>query len=137
MIRLLCVEDDPLVRTYLATRLALEPDIDLAGVLSNAGEALTFLQQEDVDVVLLDYCLEGVDGLQLLGALRQGEGGRAPRVLFCTGAADDGFDAAARQIGAAGVIRKEQIAAELLPGLRAVAGGGEWFPPLASRPMDV
>ena len=130
MIRLLCVEDDPLVRTYLATRLALEPDIEVEGVVSNAGEALMFLGREPVDVVLLDYRLEGADGMQLLGAISNGgrfADAHAPRVLFCTGIADGSFDAHAREMGAAGVVPKDQMASELLPAVRAVARGGHWF----------
>ena len=130
MIRLLCVEDDPLVRTYLATRLALEPDIEVEGVVSNAGEALMFLGREAVDVVLLDYRLEGADGMQLLGAISNGgrfSNPRAPRVLFCTGVADGSFDSRARAMGAAGVVPKDQMASELLPAVRAVAEGRHWF----------
>src|SRR5439155_430923 len=57
MIRLLCVEDDPLVRTYLATRLSLEPDVRVQAVVSSAGEALAYLRQEPVDVILLGEVL--------------------------------------------------------------------------------
>ena len=44
MIRLLCVEDDPLVGTYLQPRLSLEPDIEVAGVVASAGDALVFVE---------------------------------------------------------------------------------------------
>ena len=128
MIRLLCVEDDPLVRTYLATRLELEPDLRVVAVAGDAGEALQLLAREPVDVVLLDYRLAGADGLQLLSALRptaQSEAG--PRVLFCTGAPEAEFPAEARARGASGVVRKDRMAAELLPAVRAVAGGYDWF----------
>jgi DNA-binding NarL/FixJ family response regulator len=134
-IRLLCVEDDPLVRTYLATRLALEADIDVAGVVPSAGEALRFLGQESVDVVLLDYRLEGADGLQLLSAIESrshAEHGSTPRVLFCTGVSDGAFDQEARARGAAGVLTKDQMPSDLLTAVRAVAGGREWFAPGAN-----
>lgn len=129
-IRLLCVEDDPLVRTYLATRLSLEADIDVAGVVPSASEALMFLGQQSVDVVLLDYRLEGADGLQLLSAIESrshAQHGTAPRVLFCTGMADGMFDAEARARGAAGVLTKDQMAGSLITAVRAVAEGREWF----------
>jgi DNA-binding NarL/FixJ family response regulator len=126
--RLLCVEDDPLVRTFLATRLGMESGFEVAAVVSGAGEALRFLAEQQVDVVLLDYRLEGPDGMQLLGALRE-RGGAGPRVLFCTGAADEEFQREAREAGAAGVVAKEHLAGELVPALRRVAAGDEWFPP--------
>lgn len=128
MIRLLCVEDDPLMRTYLATRLELEPDLQVVAVAGNAGEALQLLGREPVDVVLLDYRLEGADGLQLLGALRSASHSEpGPRVLFCTGTPEEDFPTEARARGASGVVRKDRIAAELLPAVRAVAGGYDWF----------
>jgi len=136
MIRLLCVEDDPLVRTYLATRLALEPDVRVAGVVSSAGEAIAFLRREAVDLVLLDYQLEGADGMQLLGALARAQAPHpTPRVLFCTGLADETFEAAARALGAAGVVAKTRMAAELLPALRAVSEGKQWFRAQAASPL--
>jgi DNA-binding NarL/FixJ family response regulator len=48
-------------------------------------------------------------------------------VLFCTGMADATFELEARALGAAGVVAKEQIARELIPAIRAVAGGESWF----------
>jgi two-component system, NarL family, response regulator DesR len=129
MLRLLCVEDDPLVATYLATRLGLEADIEVAGVVETAGEALAFLERETVDLVLLDYHLRGVDGMQLLAAIRRDvEEDGAPEVLFCTGVADQAFLEQALQMGAAGVVTKDQMAASLLPALRAVGAGARWFP---------
>lgn len=129
MIRLLCVEDDPLLATYLATRLGLEPDIQVAAVVPSATEAMGVLRREAVDVVLLDYRLQGADGLQLLGALQAvgGDGLESPKVLFCTGAADETFSIAARQHGAVGVVPKDQMSAQLLPAVRCVAEGGSWF----------
>ena len=131
MIRLLCVEDDPLVGSYLATRLGLEPDIEVRGVIPDASEALAFLREQRVDIVLLDYRLEGADGMQLLSAL-SGDGAEpagtpAVRVLFCTAVADGAFDSQARALGAAGVVPKDQMAAQLIPAVRAVAGGESWF----------
>lgn len=129
MIRLLCVEDDPLLATYLATRLGLEPDIQVAAVVPSATEAIGILRREPVDIVLLDYRLQGADGLQLLGALQalasSPESG--PKVLFCTGAADESFSMAARQHGAVGVVPKDQMSVQLLPAVRCVAEGGSWF----------
>jgi DNA-binding NarL/FixJ family response regulator len=130
-IRLLCVEDDPLVRTYLKIRLELEPDIAVMGVVGSAGEARAFLRNEDVDVLLLDQDLGGTDGLQFLDRLVHPSLPEAqrpvPRVLFCTGLATADFEEAARLHGACGVVPKHRIALELLPALHAVADGKEWF----------
>jgi DNA-binding NarL/FixJ family response regulator len=125
MIELLCVEDDPLVRAYLATRLSLEADLRVTAVVPDAGAALQVLSERTFDVVILDYRLEGADGLQLLGALRSSE--QAPRVLFYTGLGDGEFQDRARELGAAGVVNKSSRNGELLSAVRSVAEGGTWF----------
>ncbi|MFN3650280.1 MAG: response regulator transcription factor [Armatimonadota bacterium] len=133
MVRVLCVEDDPLVRTYLATRLALERDLEVAAVVGTAPEALAYLAAHPVDVVLLDYVLENSpDGMQLLGAIlarRAEQGSRTPRVLFCTGMADLDFERRARAAGADGVLAKNRMADDLTTAVRAVASGACWFSP--------
>jgi DNA-binding NarL/FixJ family response regulator len=131
VIRLLCVDDDPLVRTYLATRLALEPDIEVVGVVETAGEALSFVRAgQPVDVLLVDYCLQGADGLQLVGAVTGGanaEAGSGPRVLLCTGLGTGTLDLQARRLGACGIVAKDRLNADLVPAVRAAARGDAWF----------
>ena len=81
-------------------------------------------------ILLLDYTLVGADGLQLLRAIAQTgrlAAGRAPRVLFCA-SAEDAIAGAARSAGAAGWVPRERVATDLMPAIRAVAEGGEWFP---------
>jgi DNA-binding NarL/FixJ family response regulator len=133
MIRVLCVEDNPLVRAYLEQRLAIEPDIQVVSTVSHARGALTYLRQEEVDIVLLDYQLEHEDGMQMLDVINDWEGwsleGRAgPSILFCTGYADEPFEERARLKGASGVIAKQRMARDLITAIRAVAEGGQWFP---------
>lgn len=132
MVRLLCVDDDPLARCYLATRLDLEPDIQVVGQVDSAAAACAYLRAADVDLILLDYELSGTDGLQLLQAIslwyeNLPDGGKRPAVVFCTGYADSEFQVKARALGADGVVAKERAATELIPAVRTVAGGGCWF----------
>jgi CheY-like chemotaxis protein len=132
MIRLICVEDDPLVRTYLNSRLELERDFQLLESLPDAGSAFAYLSKNEVDVVLLDYQLGGIDGIHLAKAIavwRAGSsnGADRPRVLFCTGYGGEDFEQMAREAGAAGVVPKADAPADLIPAIRAVAGGGSWY----------
>jgi CheY-like chemotaxis protein len=132
MIRLLCVDDDPLVRSYLTTRLSVEPGMHVVGSASGAAEAFAYLKQERIDVVLLDYQLvDGPDGLQLLQAVSLWAGDLPPQhrpaVLFCTGYADDDLAERARSQGASGMVAKDRVGSELIPAVRAVAEGGQWF----------
>src|SRR5438132_9443499 len=128
MIRILCVDDDPLVREYLVARLSVEPDVVVVGQAESAAAACGVLRETEVDLVLLDYYMEGTDGLRLLQSIALWyealpEGRSAPAVLFCTGCADPDFEPKARAAGARGVVVKDQVAAALIPAVRAVAGG--------------
>ena len=140
MIRLLCVEDDQMMRGYLTTRLGCEPDILMVGEVSNANVALACLCREEVDVVLLDFQLVGMNGMQLLEDISLWHASRPddsprPRVLFCTGWADSGFEGQARAAGAMGVVGKDRLVTDLVPAVRAVASGGTWFKNSANAPV--
>ena len=76
MIRLLCVEDDPLMRAYLATRLQAEPDIQVVGTVPDAQRAMIHLRLGEIDVVLLDYHLQGTDGTLPVRSSRNSNGPR-------------------------------------------------------------
>lgn len=65
-IRVLIVDDQQLVRDGLQSLLALDERVTVVGQAANGAEALTFLQQQTVDVVLLDIRMPEMDGLQLL-----------------------------------------------------------------------
>jgi DNA-binding NarL/FixJ family response regulator len=132
MIRLLCVDDDPLMRAYLATRLDAEPDIQVLGAVADVQRAMIYLRQGEVDVLLLDYHLQGGDGTQLVQSMCPWTRWALtavdrPVVLFCTGFADASFRSRARLLGARGVVDKIRLASDLVPAVRAVAEGGAWF----------
>jgi DNA-binding NarL/FixJ family response regulator len=133
MIRLLCVEDDPITRTYLATRLQAEPDIQVVGAVPDTQRAMIHLSRGEIDVLLLDYHLQGTDATHLAQTMCpwsdwSPDGEDQPAVLFCTGFADESFRAKARLLGARGVVGKDRLASDLIPAIRAVARGGTWFP---------
>jgi len=132
MIRLLCVDDDPLMRGYLTARLTQEPDIHLVGAVADVQRAMIYLGRDDVDVILLDCQLPGMDGCELVQRMypwtaADPPGSGHPAILFCTGFADVEFEARARLLGARGVVAKERLASDLVPAVRAVAGGDVWF----------
>ena len=134
MIRLLCIDDDPIIRSYLATRLQAEPDITVVGSVPDTQRAMIHLRLGDIDVVLLDYQLQGTDSTHLVQSMSPWtrwslDADNRPGVLFCTGFADEAFRAKARMVGARGVVSKDRLATDLIPAIRAVAQGDTWFPP--------
>ena len=131
MIRLFCIDDDPMVRTYLVSRLSIEKDIRVVGAAADVSEALCGLRETEADVVLLDYCLGQARGTELLQTIlsqASPDRGRSPAVLFCTGWADAAFEAQVRALGAAGVVAKVDLTTQLLSAIRTVAGKAHWFP---------
>ena len=70
MIRVLLVDDQPVVRRGLRVRFHLEPDMQIVGEASTGREALTLAQTLSPDVVLLDIEMPGMDGIEATAALR-------------------------------------------------------------------
>ena len=131
MIRVLCVEDDPVMRELLDAVLRREADVQLVGTVASVREALGVLTSAPVDVVVLDWFLaEAESGLRLLQTLATWEAQRVmadlPRTLVCTGYRDEVL-ATAEAWGAHGVVEKPRLSTDLVPALRAVAGGSTWF----------
>lgn len=133
MTRVLIVEDDALVRDFLISRLRLEPGLEVVEAVADAPSAVACLRKLDIDLVLLDYRLDGPDGMQLLHSITLWLGSefsaarKRPKVLFCTGLASPAFEAEARAMGARGVVAKEKVMVELIPAIQAVISGGLWF----------
>src|SRR5256714_4329238 len=71
MIRLLLVDDQPVVRRGLCLRFQLEPDMQVVGEASTGREALTLAQTLSPDVVLMDIEMPGMDGIEATAALRR------------------------------------------------------------------
>ncbi|HSK14406.1 MAG TPA: LytTR family DNA-binding domain-containing protein [Phnomibacter sp.] len=89
-IRCLLVDDEPLARDVMRRYIDALPQLELAGECANAIEALTFLQQHEVDLMLLDIHMPQLKGHEMLKTLRH-----PPRVIFTTAYAEyavDGFE---------------------------------------------
>ncbi len=71
MVRVLLVDDEPVVRRGLRARFQLEPDIQVVGEASTGAEALSLAQTLIPDVVLMDIAMPGMDGIQVTAALRR------------------------------------------------------------------
>ena len=70
-IRILIVDDHPVVRVGLASMLGTQSGFTVIGCASSGEEALSTLRTEAADVVLLDLRMPGMTGIQLLQALRK------------------------------------------------------------------
>src|SRR5437667_1703438 len=120
-IRVLIADDHSLVRQGLRRYLDMAEDIDVVGEASNGEEAITMVEKEQPDIVLLDIRMPGVDGLEAARMIRE----RFPNVgaIMLTAYDDRQFVVEAVRAGARGYVLKARDAEHLIQTVRLVAGG--------------
>jgi DNA-binding NarL/FixJ family response regulator len=127
MIRLLVVDDHPIVRQGLVAVLEDEPEFEVVGSAGSAEEALTLAGRLRPDVVLLDLELAGMGGVAAIPRLT--DASPASRVLVFTAYDTDEHVFGAIRAGAKGYLLKGAPTAEIARGIRAVHGGGSHLEP--------
>ena len=125
MIRLLIVDDHPIVRDGLSGMFAGVPDLEVVGEASNATEAVTLAEVLAPDVILMDLRMPGeADGRGGVWAIRRLAELRVPsRVLVLTTYDTDNDVLPAIEAGATGYLLKDAPRQELERAVRAVARG--------------
>lgn len=118
MIRVLLVDDHPVVRAGLAAVISSAGDIDVVDVAESGADALARLRTVDVDLVVSDLQMPDGDGIELIKALPDG-----PPVLILTTFDTQSLVYRAVDAGAAGYLLKDSPAQTLLDGIRRTAAG--------------
>jgi DNA-binding NarL/FixJ family response regulator len=116
MIRVLVVDDHPVLRAGLEAVLRAEPGFVCVGVAADGTEMSRILPRSAPDVVVLDRRLGEEDGLALCATLRAGDD--PPEVIIYTADDSADMDARARAAGASGAVAKERDIGELFDALR-------------------
>lgn len=119
-IRVLIVDDDPIVRSSLTTILAAQNDIEVCGGGSNGNEAIRLFDELSPDVLLMDIQMPECTGLEAAKAILCGH--PEARVVFLTTFSDDEYIVAALRLGAKGYLIKQEVA-QIAPALRSVMAG--------------
>ena len=132
MIRVVLVEDHPVVRVGLERMLAGEHDIDIVGTAGDGAEAVELLQSVDCDVVLMDLSMPVMDGIEATRAIVAKHDGAVRVVVLTSFSARDDVIAAI-DAGASGYLLKDAEPQELLGGIRAAARGDAPLAPRAAR----
>ena len=132
-IRILVIDDHPIVRDGLMAVLSTQPDLVICG---QAGDGATGVRQATAlqpDVVLLDLEMPGMDGVAALQAMRAGNPDL--RVIVFTAFDTDERILAAVQAGAQGYLLKGTPRDELFAAIRVVHGGGSLLQPIIASKL--
>ncbi len=133
-IRVLCVDDHPLVRKGIASILANETDMRLVAEASNGREAVELFRLHRPDVTLMDLRLPGLDGIAAIKEIRL-EFPEA-RVIALTSFDGDQDIYRALEAGARGYLLKEMVHTEVLHAVRTVHSGKRLMPPEVAERLN-
>ncbi|MFF7775457.1 response regulator [Streptomyces tanashiensis] len=132
-IRLLIVDDDPLVRAGLTFMLGGAEDLEIVGEGADGREVPELVARHAPDVVLMDIRMPHVDGLTATERLRARPG--APEVVVLTTFHADEQVLRALRAGAAGFVLKDTPPAEIVGAVRRVAAGDPVLSPAVTRQL--
>jgi DNA-binding NarL/FixJ family response regulator len=126
-IKVLAVDDHPLLREGIAAVIEGETDMELIGEATNGQEAIEFFRRHHPDVTLMDLQMPGINGIDAISAIRS----EFPNARFVVLTTYHGDVQALRALkaGAAGYLLKSMLRKELLDTIRAVYAGRRRIPP--------
>ena len=121
LIRLIVVDDHPIVRDGLRGMFTGEPGFEVVGVAGDGARAVSLAEELRPDVILMDLRMPGTDGVTAIRRLA--ERGSTARVLVLTTYDTDSDVLPAIEAGATGYLLKDAMPEELVRAVRAAARG--------------
>jgi len=118
-------DDHPVFRDGLAEVLQMEDGFRVVGKACNGSEALELVEKHQPQILLLDLFMPGMDGLATLRALRERHS--ATRIIVLTASEDRAHLVEAMQVGASGIVLKQDTTSVLIKSIRRVHAGEIWL----------
>lgn len=123
-IRVLIVDDHPLMRKLMREVLALDQEIEVVASAKDGEEALALVEEAKPDVIVLDFAMPGANGIDVMEEIHE----RTPQpVLIVSIHAQPYLVERARRAGALGYLPKISVAHSLAPAVHAVSEGRAYF----------
>jgi DNA-binding NarL/FixJ family response regulator len=121
LIKILIVDDHPVVREGLAMQIATQPDLEVCGEAEDVPGALGLLASVQPDVAIIDISLKKGNGIDLIGRIKD----RHPtvRMLVWSMYPENLYAERALRAGAQGYLHKGRATSQLLDAIRAVLAG--------------
>ena len=118
-VRILLVEDNDVFRSALELLLGIQDGFEVVGAVSDGRAAAPACRDLSPDVIVMDYRLPGMDGVEATAAVRA----ECPsaRVVCLTASADANEESALQAAGAVACLRKDQALHEIVGAIRAAA----------------
>jgi two-component system response regulator NreC len=130
-IRILLVDDHPVLRSGLDALLALEPDLEVVGQASTGEEGIEKTRLLRPDVVVMDLAMPGMGGLE--ATKKVGELGLGAKVLVLTSQAEEEYLLPVLEAGGSGYVRKTSADEDLIRAIRTVARDEVFLYPNATK----
>jgi DNA-binding NarL/FixJ family response regulator len=126
-IRILIVDDHPLVREGLTARISAQADLEVCGEAEDVEGALTEFQTRDPDLVLVDISLKNGHGLELIKQIKA----HSPdaRMLVISAYEESFYAERALRAGALGYISKQECRENIIIAIRTVLDGRRYLSP--------
>lgn len=125
-IRIVVVDDHPLLRAGIAAVVNAEPDMVLVGEATRGDEAVTLFRSMHPDITLMDLQMPGMSGLDAIREIRSGT--PSARIIVLTTYPGDAQASGALKAGAAGFLLKSSVRKDLLQAIRVVHSGRRFVP---------
>lgn len=125
-IRILIVDDHPVVRAGLTSMLGTQTDLEVVGSASSGEAALAMAGTHEFDIVLLDLRMPGMSGVETIVEMKRA--GYGARVIILTSFETDEDIYRAVQAGAQGYLLKDTSLKEMIEAIKTVHSGRRYIP---------
>src|SRR5215831_11219066 len=133
-IRVLVVDDHPMIRAGLIATISPEPDMAVVGEAATGREGLELYREHQPDITLMDLKMPDMGGVAAIRTIRAEFPGAKIIVLSTYQGDEDIFRAL--EAGAVTYLLKDMIAEKLMRVIREVAGGGRPIPPEVAQRLS-